>query len=957
MFDTDGNLLRADVTFRDRNGQECKIHFEGSDGRSSEKPQVSKSPTTTLSEHSQVNSFLGRTPKIQDTCGYREKVFHGDDTAEQFCSYITQKHYRDTFLIAHNAKSFDLYPILEVLIDRHSIRPSKIIHSGSKIMYMHISQKLNLTFLDSLNFLPMKLAKIPEAFGLEELSKGYFPHLFNTKANQKYVGPYPALKYYGYDFMSSEERKKLAEWHAKKSDETFNFQDEMLRYCRSDVDILRRGCLEFRNLMINVTTFKSCIVQPDGTIENCNTSGVDPFDFVTIASVCMGIFKTLFLKEEHEVEITKGLETEWYNVYCKSGLQGVSIDGEWKSLIDLKKDESVQTGKQKFTSPIAVVPSQGYTKRDNHSKISIQWLEWLMEKSLKRGKPVFIRHALNEGEYRVPGTNYRCDGFTETPNGMGTIYEFYGCVFHGCRTCFPHDRYKTKLPSTNQTIDELFTMTKRREQELKDLGYKVVTIWEHQFKYQLNKNLELQQFILNLDLQDRLNPRDSFFGGRTNAIKLHYKAQKGETIQYYDFTSLYPWTNKYCRYPIGHPTIITDNFEDLSLYFGLAKIKKLPPRRLYHPVLPYNSKGKLKFPLCRKCADTENQKECTCSVEDRVIIGTWCTPEIQMATSKGYKTLKIYEVYHFSESSKYDEKSCEGGLFAQYVNMFLKIKQEASAFPAGCVTEEFKRKYIREYREKEGIQLDYEKIQKNPGLRCLAKLCLNSFWGKFGQRLDMNQSMFIHESEAENFFQILSDPTKVPHNFHIVSRDILQLEYSNSALFTSFDNKTNIFLASFTTMWARLKLYSVLDKLNENVLYFDTDSVIFKAKQSDDLSYLPIGNYLGELTNEISAQEGHIVEFVSGGPKNYAYRTLSGKEECKVRGFTLNWANSKLINFDAIKSIICTSKQIEIINPCKISRDSRKRKLLNRREAKNYKMVYTKRRILPNLDTLPFGFF
>lgn len=59
---------------------------------------------------------------------------------------------------------------------------------------MHIAKKLNLTFLDSLNFLPMKLAKIPEAFGLEELSKGYFPHFFNTKEHQNYVGPYPALE-------------------------------------------------------------------------------------------------------------------------------------------------------------------------------------------------------------------------------------------------------------------------------------------------------------------------------------------------------------------------------------------------------------------------------------------------------------------------------------------------------------------------------------------------------------------------------------------------------------------------------------------------------------------------------------------------------------------------------------------------------------------------------------------
>lgn len=36
-------------------------------------------------------------------------------------------------------------------------------------------------------------------------------------------------------------------------------------------------------------------------------------------------------------------------------------------------------------------------------------------------------------------------------------------------------------------------------------------------------------------------------------------------------------------------------------------------------------------------------------------------------------------------------------------------------------------------------------------------------------------------------------------------------------------DKTNIFIASFTTAWARLKLYSELEKLGESVLYFDTD--------------------------------------------------------------------------------------------------------------------------------------
>ena len=66
-----------------------------------------------------------------------------------------------------------------------------IIYSGSKIMYMSVGRGLDIRLLDSLNFLPMKLAALPKAFGLQELKKGWFPHFFNTKENQQYVGLFP----------------------------------------------------------------------------------------------------------------------------------------------------------------------------------------------------------------------------------------------------------------------------------------------------------------------------------------------------------------------------------------------------------------------------------------------------------------------------------------------------------------------------------------------------------------------------------------------------------------------------------------------------------------------------------------------------------------------------------------------------------------------------------------------
>ena len=79
-----------------------------------------------------------------------------------------------------------------------------------------------------------------------------------------------------------------------------------------------------------------------------------------------------------------------------------------------------------------------------------------------------------------------------------------------------------------------------------------------------------------------------------------------------------------------------------------------------------------------------------------------------------------------------------GGLFASFIDTFLKMKQEASGWPEWCDTEEKKQEYITAYAKNEGINLVYKAIEKNPGKRTLAKLLLNSFWEKFGQRHRQN---------------------------------------------------------------------------------------------------------------------------------------------------------------------------------------------------------------------------
>ena len=83
---------------------------------------------------------------------------------------------------------------------------------------------------------------------------------------------------------------------------------------------------------------------------------------------------------------------------------------------------------------------------------------------------------------------------------------------------------------------------------------------------------------------------------------------------------------------------------------------------------------------------------------------------------------------------KYDKDSKPGGRFAEYVNMFLKLKQESSGYPSWVQSEEDKKRYIEEYSRADGIALDKASISKTAGQRTLAKLNYNSLWGKMTQK-------------------------------------------------------------------------------------------------------------------------------------------------------------------------------------------------------------------------------
>ena len=229
------------------------------------------------------------------------------------------------------------------------------------------------------------------------------------------------------------------------------------------------------------------------------------------------------------------------------------------------------------------------------------------------------------------------------------------------------------------------------------------------------------------------------------------------------------------------------------------------------------------------------------------------------------------------------------------------------------------------------------------------------FLGKFAQRSNLTKTEMVQE--PSRFFDLLYSDEFEVCDARMVNENMIEVQYKNTDEFTTQNDKVNVVIAAFTTAYARLKLYDLLDLLQERVLYYDTDSVIYVHKTGKPEP--PLGNYLGELTDELNGD--YITTFISGGPKNYAYCTKNGKTDTKIRGITLNYMTLKKLNPSVIRALVhlhvnCkTEAKVTINIPFKITRD-KKEKNITKKTKKDYRIVYDKRVITENYETLPYGY-
>jgi hypothetical protein len=285
-------------------------------------------------------------------------------------------------------------------------------------------------------------------------------------------------------------------------------------------------------------------------------------------------------------------------------------------------------------------------------------------------------------------------------------------------------------------------------------------------------------------------------------------------------------------------------------------------------------------------------------------------------------------------------------------------------------------------------------------MRQLAKLFLNSLWGKFGMRQDLHQNKLC--TTIEELKDLFDDPTIEVLNVSSISDQCVLATFKvRNSEFAELNNFCNIFIAAATTAYARIELFNYLIAVQDRAAYTDTDCVFYESKEGHDL---PTGDLLGQLKNEL--QEGEfITAFVAGGPKTYAYITNMNHVVIKAKGFKHDFTSKNAFTFDNLRELVMAFAEVSredegvtrvvlqdpkdriqynalrraeinanfhqidptvpsatahpdclsVYYPQNITRKSCF-KIFNQPLQKLYSVYYDKRVVLSNYDTIPYGY-
>ena len=138
---------------------------------------------------------------------------------------------------------------------------------------------------------------------------------------------------------------------------------------------------------------------------------------------------------------------------------------------------------------IAIIPPHGYRPEEKQSVMAYQWLSYTSHIS-----GIQIQHGRNYGEKQIGP--YKVDGCYEL-NEEKTALKFHWCFWHGCPTCFSNKKIN---PVNDMSMGDLYAMTMEKKRFIEKCGYSYIFMWECDFKWELEKNVDMKQYIQSLEL-------------------------------------------------------------------------------------------------------------------------------------------------------------------------------------------------------------------------------------------------------------------------------------------------------------------------------------------------------------------------------------------------------------------------------------------------------------------------
>ena len=352
--------------------------------------------------------------------------------------------------------------------------------------------------------------------------------------------------------------------------------------------------------------------------------------------------------------------------------------------------------------------------------------------------------------------------------------------------------------------------------------------------------------------------------------------------------------------PVGHPNRkYKPNVEDFRGKLGIVECSLGPPSHFpFHPAICVRDEesGRLVAPLRESM------------LKDIAIT----TVEFEQAMRQGYIIKGIKRVDIYNESTE---------LFKNYVRTFLKIKVEKSQdYPGDTKFAE-----LREmYRERCGIELERDNFENNPGFKQIAKLYLNSLWGKLCERAKFDKMYHVGMDE---FFRLEADEEcgmfepKLKLKINDDSWLVRGTDLKHATFLQTIDNqkKTSPAIGSFITMYGRTMLLEQMEKLGKRALYHDTDSIVYERVEGE--YNIPLGQCLGDWEDELKGKP--MIEFVALAPKTYAYRYLDKpdpnavqpywewggqrypvREVTKIKGVSQCFGTKSSIDFDTMLELV-----------------------------------------------------